>query len=46
MVSTVTDRELSEEEGDDEQCQKAMAISQHSGGALGVAQYDIESQVV
>lgn len=45
MVSTVLDEELPDADDQQQECQKAMAISQHSG-SLGVAQYDFESQVV
>jgi hypothetical protein len=45
VVSTTIDEEPQDVDGQREQCRKVMAISQHSG-ALGVAQYDLETQVV
>ena len=44
MVSTVIDEEVPDAD-QEQRCQKAMAISQHSG-VLGVAHYDFESQLV
>jgi hypothetical protein len=43
VESTVIDEET--QDGQQEQCQTAMAICQHSG-AMGVAHYDFETHVV